>query len=84
MTVLRTPAEIFGGTGEREQPMTQMTPPFEALDDLVLRLKGLVLVRELRQDGRADGEELELYDAEIRRVRDQLADLVRSGAGMAA
>jgi hypothetical protein len=65
--------------------MTQMTlPPFEALDDLVLRLKGLVLVRELRQRGHADGDELEVYDAEIRRVRDQLADLVRSGAGMAA
>jgi hypothetical protein len=65
--------------------MTQMTPPpFETLDDLVLRLKGLVLVRELRQRARADGDELELYDAEIRRVRDQLADLVRSGAGLAA
>ena len=65
--------------------MTQMTPPpFDALDDLVLRLKGLVLVRELRESGRADGHELEMYDAEIRRVRDQLANLVRSGAGMAA
>jgi hypothetical protein len=59
-------------------------PPFDALDDLVLRLKGLVLVRELRESGRADRDELEMYDAEIRRVRDQLADLVRSGAGMAA
>ena len=65
--------------------MTQMTsPPFEALDDLVLRLKGLVLVRDLRDRGRADRDELEVYDAEIRRVRDQLADLVRSRAGMAA
>ena len=65
--------------------MTQMTsPPFEVLDDLVLRLKGLVLVRDLRDRGRADRDELEVYDAEIRRVRDQLADLVRSGAGMAA
>jgi len=65
--------------------MTQITPPpFDALDDLVLRLKGLVLVRELRESGRADGDELKMYDAEIRRVRDQLADLVRSGAGMAA
>jgi hypothetical protein len=59
-------------------------PPFEALDDLVLRLKGLVLVRELRECRRADGDELDMYDAEIRRVRDQLADLVKSGAGMAA
>ena len=65
--------------------MTQMTPsPFEALDDLVLRLKGLVIVRELRQRGRADRDELEVYDAEIRRVRDRLADLVKSSSGMAA
>jgi len=59
------------------------SPPFEVLDDLVLRLKGLVLVRDLRDRGRADRDELEVYEAEIRRVRDQLADLVRSGAGVA-
>ena len=61
--------------------MNQMKPsPFAALDDLVLRLKGLVLVRDLRERGHAGRDELELYDAEILVVRDQLADLVRSGA----
>lgn len=64
--------------------MMQMTPsPFEALDDLVLRLKGLVLVRELRKRGQADGDELALYDAEILTVRNQLAELVRSGGSVA-
>jgi hypothetical protein len=58
--------------------MIQTTPShFGDLDDLVLRLKGLV--RELRKRGHADQDELEMYGAEIRRVRDQLADLVRSG-----
>jgi len=57
-------------------------PRFRELDDLVLRLKGLVLVRELRQAASASDEELDLYDAEIGRVRDRLADLVRaSGSG---
>jgi len=65
--------------------MMQMTPsPFEALDDLVLRLKGLVLVRELRERGQAGGDELALYDAEILTVRDQLAELVRSGGTVSA
>lgn len=59
--------------------MIQTTPsPFEALDALVLRLKGLVLVRELRRRGNADRDELDAYEEEIRRVRDQLADLVKS------
>ena len=56
--------------------MTQTMPShFGDLDDLVLRLKGLVLVLELRKRGHADRDELEMYGAEIRRVRDQLAEL---------
>jgi hypothetical protein len=63
--------------------MVQATPSaFEVLDDLVLHLKGLVLVRELREHDRAGRDELELYDAEILEVRDQLAALVRSGGSM--
>jgi proline dehydrogenase len=53
---------------------------FHDLDDLVLRLKGLVLVRELRSRAYADSEELEMYSAEVEQVRDQLADLVRNGS----
>jgi hypothetical protein len=61
--------------------MVQTAPsPFEALDDLVLHLKGLVLVRDLRASAHAGRDELELYDAEIAAVRDQLAALVRTGS----
>jgi hypothetical protein len=52
---------------------------FRELDDLVLHLKGLVLVRRLRERRGADAGELEMYRAEIDRVRDRLADLARSG-----
>ena len=52
---------------------------FGKLDDLLLHLKGLVLVREVRQRRGADEGELLMYGAEIDRVRNQLARLVRSG-----
>jgi hypothetical protein len=52
---------------------------FRELDDLVLHLKGLLLVRGFRERCGADGSELMMYSAEIDRVRDQLADLVRTG-----
>ena len=50
------------------------TPPqFRELDELILHLKGLVLVRDVRRHAGADGEELATYSDEIRRVRQQLA-----------
>jgi len=52
---------------------------FRELDDLVLNLKGLVLVRALREQRGADDGELDLYSVEIERVRDRLASLVRQG-----
>jgi hypothetical protein len=52
---------------------------FRKLDDLVLHLKGLVLVRSLRERRGADEGELLMYGAEIDRVRSQLARLARSG-----
>ena len=52
---------------------------FRRLDDLVLHLKGLVLVRDLRERGGADEGELIMYGAEIDRVRGQLARLARGG-----
>jgi hypothetical protein len=55
--------------------------PFRELDDLVLHLKGLVLVRRLREQRGADADELYMYGAEIERVRDQLASLVRRRTG---
>jgi len=50
---------------------------FHELDDLVLHLKGLVLVRRLRQQRGADTDELLMYRTEIDRVREQLANLVK-------
>jgi hypothetical protein len=50
---------------------------FHELDDLVLHLKGLVLVRRLREQRGADADELHMYRAEIDRVRERLANLVK-------
>ena len=52
---------------------------FRKLDDLLLQLKGLVLVRELRARRGADEGELLMYRVEIDRVRNRLAGHVRSG-----
>jgi hypothetical protein len=54
---------------------------FGELNDLVLQLKGLVLVRELQEGRGADAAELGMYDAEIERVRDRLAGFVKEGGG---
>jgi hypothetical protein len=50
---------------------------FREIDDLVLDLKGLVLVRGLLERRGAGSPELELYSAEIERVRERLAGAVR-------
>jgi hypothetical protein len=55
-------------------------PGFRELDDLVLHLKGLVLVQGVRERSGADEGELQMYGAEIDRVREELAEYVR-GAG---
>ena len=52
---------------------------FRKLDDRLLQLKGLVLVRELRARRGAEEGELLMYGVEIDRVRNRLAGLVRSG-----
>ena len=56
-----------------------MDQHFRELDDIVLQLKGLVLVRRLRERAGAETGELDMYDAEIERARDRLADLVKYG-----
>jgi hypothetical protein len=56
-----------------------LTSSFRELDELVLHLKGLVLVRRLRERNGADAGELDLYRREIERVRERLANFVRSG-----
>jgi hypothetical protein len=42
------------------------------LDDLVLQLKGLVLVRSYREYQGADARELAMFSAEIEHLRDRL------------
>jgi hypothetical protein len=46
---------------------------FRELDDLVLDLKGLVLVRKLRWQNGADPQELAMYSSQIEQARDRLA-----------
>ena len=55
------------------------TQDFRALDDLVLHLKGLVLVRDLLRGRGATDAEIDAHSAEIDRVRLRLADAVRGG-----
>ncbi len=50
---------------------------FGELDDLILHLKGLVLVRNFRRRSGADPDELGMYSAEIARARDRLARFVK-------
>ena len=47
------------------------------LDDLLLRLKGLVLVRALLEERGASAAELDAHSDEIARVRAALARLVK-------
>ena len=47
------------------------------LDDLLLHLRGLVLVRQILAHRGASAGELEEHSAEIERVRDRLAEVVR-------
>jgi hypothetical protein len=53
---------------------------FRELNDLILHLKGLVLVRKLRERHGADPGELDMYAQAIDRVRDQLANVVTSNS----
>jgi hypothetical protein len=53
-------------------------PRFQQLDELVMDLKGLVLVRDLRRQAGADDDELAMYRDQIRSVRGRLAELVRT------
>jgi hypothetical protein len=59
---------------------SRLSNGFRELDDLVLHLKGLVLVRKVQETRGAGRDELRMYGAEIERVRDRLAELVRAGA----
>ena len=57
---------------------TKVEHSFRELNDLILHLKGLVLVRKLRERHGADPGELDMYAEAIDQVRDQLADVATS------
>ena len=52
---------------------------FRKLDDLVLDLKGLVLIRSHRRREGAGDAEIQMFTEEIERVKDVLAEFVRTG-----
>ena len=54
------------------------------LDDLVLQLRGLVLVRAILEERGATTAELDEHTAEIERVRNELARFAVADAGQAA
>ena len=51
------------------------------VSDLLLSLKGLVLVRALLEDRGASVAEIRQHSDEIERLRARLAELVRNGGG---
>jgi hypothetical protein len=51
------------------------------LDDVLLRLKGLVFVRSILEERGATREEIDEHSAEIERLRERLAELVRETDG---
>ena len=53
---------------------------FRELDDLVLQLKGLVLVRDLLARCGAGAKAIATHDAEIDRVRNRLAALAKDAS----
>jgi chemotaxis regulatin CheY-phosphate phosphatase CheZ len=55
---------------------TDVEHSFRELDDLILHLKGLVLVRSLRERNGAEPSELNMYAEAIDDVRDRLAGIV--------
>jgi hypothetical protein len=60
--------------------MSTVNPEQRKLDDLVLHLKGLVLVRALLESRGASHVEVAAHDDEITRVRTKLAKVVREAA----
>jgi hypothetical protein len=61
--------------------VSRFEPQFREVNDLLLQLKGLVLVRELLWERGATAGELKEHSDEIERVRGRLARLVRTTGG---
>ena len=54
------------------------------VDDLLLHLRGLVLVREILRQRGAGADEIDEHSAEIDRLRDRLAEVMRVGSAKEA
>jgi hypothetical protein len=50
--------------------------PAREIDDLVLELRGLTLVRNLLVERGVDGEDIAAHSRELERVRARLAELI--------
>ena len=61
--------------------VTRFERQFREVDDLLLSLKGLVLVRALLAERGASAAELREHGDEIERLRARLALVVREGGG---
>ena len=51
------------------------------IDDLLLRARGLVLVRDLLAERGIPRDEIDAHSAELERVRAQLVDTIRGSEG---
>ena len=60
---------------------TRFDPQSREVDDLLLSLKGLVMVRALLENRGASVTEIREHSDEIERLRARLAELVRKGGG---
>ena len=60
---------------------TRISGQSREVNDLLLSLKGLVLVRALLEDRGASETEIRQHGDEIERLRARLAELVREGGG---
>jgi hypothetical protein len=49
----------------------------DAIDDALLQLRGLALVRDLLAERGASAEEVDAHSVELERVRARLVDLIR-------
>jgi len=73
-----TLTQLPGGSGDREVLLGR------EIDDLLLRLRGLVLVRDLLAQRGASRAEIDEHAREADRVRMQLAALIGGGEDAAA
>ena len=76
----RPPARRPAGQAEDGVGVDHAASSFRTLDDLVLSLKGLVVVRDLRMRAGASEEERQMFAREITKARRALAEYARHGS----